>query len=315
MNRLYSVSKVFFLVLLLSACRSSPQREELARDYYNVGNAYFDLGQFDNAEEFYGRALELDSTINQAVFNLARTHLEIGNYRKSLKLLNQLLEKDSENVMVLEMIAYGYYKMSKTEEALSYYRLILDINAYNERALYNLGLLEKDKENWSVSRSYLERLLELDDKPEYRELLAELAFADGDVERAISLYESILLDDKGSYDTYEALKDLYLGTEQYYSANEMYDKMLSSLESEENKGYLLFERCRIEFLYLEDHVNAQEHLIEALDLGFAAEDRKPLDLLIEELDVVVGGQVKSIVDEHLQDPSDEEELSEEGADL
>lgn len=310
MNRLYSVSKIFALALLLASCQSTPQREELARDYYNVGNAYFDLGQFDKAAEYYNRSLELDSSINQAVFNLARTNLEIGNYRTSLKLLNQLQEKDPVNVMVLEMLAYAYYKMDKTDEAVEHYESILGINAYNKRALYNLSLLEKEREDRSAARFYLNRLLELEDKVEYRRLLAELAVADDDLELAISLYESMLVDDQGSYDTYEALKDLYISAEQYYSADEMYHRLLSSSGVGDNKESLLFERCRIEFLYLEDHVTAQEHLIEALDLGFGMENREPLDILIEELDAVVGRQVKSIVDEHLQKFSEETEVSE-----
>ena len=311
LNRLFWGINFLLLSLLLISCRSSPVREELARDYYNIGNAYFDLGEYEKAVEYYDRSLELDPGINQAVFNLARTNIETGRYKKSLKLLSQLELKDSENIMVLEMIAFTYYKMEKVDLASEYYRKILDINLYSKRALYNLSLIEKGEGRLASSRSYLERLLELGDKQEYRVLLAELALAEGDREEAIAQYESLLLEDNPPYTVYSALKDLYIETEQYFGASEMFDLLLNTAEGQENRKNLLFERCRIEFLYLDDIISAQENLIQALDLGYGREDRASLDQLLEEVDAVLKDQVERIIKEHLLGP---EELSEQAVD-
>ena len=307
LNRLSWGINFLLLSLVLISCQSSPVREELARDYYNIGNAYFDLGEYEKAVEYYDRSLELDPGINQAVFNLARTNIETRRYKKSLKLLSQLELKDPENIMVLEMKAFTYYKMEEIDLAFEYYRKILDINLYSKRALYNLSLIEKGEGNLASSRSYLERLLELDDKPEYRVLLAELALAEGDRDEAIALYESLLLEDNPPYKVYVALKDLYIETEQYFGASEMFDQLLNTSEGQENRKNLLFERCRIEFLHLDDIISAQENLIQALDLGYGREDRASLDQLLEEVDAVLKDQVERIIKEHLLDP---EELSE-----
>jgi tetratricopeptide (TPR) repeat protein len=300
LNRLFSAAEILFLITILLSCQSHPEREELAKDYYNLGNAYFELEDFAKAVVYYDRALQLDPSINQGVFNLARTNVETGQYKKSLKLLFQLQEKDPENIMILEMIAYTYYKMGDAENAVSYYRNILDIDLYSKRSLYNLSLLEKDKENWTAARSYLERLIELEDKPEYRILLAKLAMEQGDVDQAISLYEHLLLEDDVPYEVYGALKDLYIETEEYFNAKEMFDRLLGFSESSGQKGELLFEQSRIEFLYLEDLVSAQEHLIEALKAGFGFEDRTALDELIESVDPVLQDQIEGLIEEHLQ---------------
>ena len=311
LNRLFWGINFFLLSLLLISCQSSPVREELARDYYNIGNAYFDLGEYEKAVEYYDRSLELDPGINQAVFNLARTNIETGRYKKSLKLLSQLKVKDPENIMVLEMMAFTYYKMEEIDLASEYYRKILDINLYSKRALYNLSLIEKEEGRLTASRSYLERLLELDDKQEYRILLAELAVAEGDRDEAIALYESLLLEDNTPYDVYVALKDLYIETEQYFGVSEMFDQLLNTPEGQEARKDLLFERCRIEFLYLDDIISAQENLIQALDLGYGREDRASLDLLLEEVDTVLKDQIEGIIEEHLLEP---EELNEPAVD-
>ncbi len=308
MNRQYwatSLTLLFFLVIL-SSCQSSPERERLAKDYYNIGNAYFDLEQYDKAVEYYDRALQLDPTINQAVFNMARTKIETGDFRRALKLLNRLLESDPENVMVLEMIAYTYYRMDSFPQAVDLYKRILVLNPYNKKALYNISILEVELERFDLARLHLQKLQEQEDKSEYRKLLADIAREEGDSEAAIGLYESIVAEDKASGDVYTALKELYLEEQRYSDVLTVFDELVESSENGSEKADLLFERARIEFLYLEDMVLGQEHLIQALQLGFGSGDSSSLESLTEELDSPVKEQVEKIIDENLMDPEPEE---------
>ena len=291
-------------MIILVSCQSSPERIELAKDYYNVGNAYFDLEQYDKAVDYYNRALQLDPTINQAVFNLARTSIETGDYQKSLKLLSRLQESDPENIMVLEMVAYAYYKMDLYDKSVQIYQRILDINLNSKKTLYNISVLEKERGNSSIARSYLKRLQGLEDNPEYRILLAELAVDDGDPDEAISLYESILVDEKGTRKIYTSLKDLYLGKEQYFDAVEMFELLVKSPKDNKEKSELYFDLSRVEFLYLEEMVSAQEHLIEALKAGYGRNDPAALDELADQVDPVIRDQVKKIVDENILEPEE-----------
>ncbi len=294
------------VLLLLFSCQSSPERIELAKDYYNVGNAYFELEKYDKAVEYYDRALELDPSINQAVFNLARTKIETKDYRRALKLLNSLRESDPENIMVLEMVGYTYYRMEAFADAVAVYLQILDINPYNKKALYNISVLEVEQGHTSAARMYLEKLQQLEDKAEYRLLLAEMAAEDGDLYESIRLYESILLDDKKNRDVYSALKDLYLQVEQYTEVLTVYNELVSTSKDSKEKSILLFEWSRIEFLYIEDMVSAQEHLIEALKAGFGSEDQSDLESLMEETESPIKEQIQKIIDENLiiKDPED-----------
>ena len=278
----------------------------MAKDYYNIGNAYFDLEQYDKAVEYYDRALQLDPTINQAVFNMARTKIETGDYRRALKLLNRLLDSDSENIMVLEMIGYTYFRMDSYSEAVDVYNEILVLNPYNKKALYNTSILEVELERYEIARIHLQKLLDQENKSEYRKLLADITREEGNSEDAIRLYESIVAEDKASKDVFTALKELYLASENYSDVLTVFDELEKVSGDASEKGALLFERARIEFLYLEDMVLGQEHLIQALELGFGSDDSSVLENLADELDSPIKEQVEKIVDENLKEPEPEE---------
>ena len=268
---------------------------ELARDYYNIGNAYSDLEEYESAAEYYRRALELDPSINQAAFNLARAALETGEDEEALKMLQSLESQDSENLLVKEMFAFAWYKTGDSEKAAEYYRACLDINATHSRSLYNLVLLEKDAENWASARIYLEELLDQEDEKEYRLLLGELAAAEGDSEGAILYYEDLLLDYDGDEGVYKDMKALYLETERYGKALEMLDLIIESEKDGKVKAEYYFEKCSIEIEFLEDIVNGQKDLKAALDSGFR--DREKLDALSELVKPAYQIEVKEMIRE------------------
>lgn len=301
MNRRFWAVEIALILLLgvLAGCQTTVPREELARDYYNIGNAYFDLAQFEKAAEYYNRSLELDASINQAVFNLARTRLETGDYEDALQLLSDLEVQDPENLLVLEMIGYTWYQMGQADRAARYYRMVLDIHSVNRRALYNICQLEKQKKNWGIARYYLEQLMSLEDKPEYRVLLAELSVEEEDFEHAISYYEDLLVENQGNAEIYKSLKELYLETERYYKALEMIDLLIGVPDEAALVPEYLFEKSRLEFLSLDDMVSGQRSLLEALKKGFR--DKERLDELAGLVDPVFQEQVERIILENLQE--------------
>ncbi len=272
---------------------------ELARDYYNIGNAYSDLEEYENASEYYRRALELDPTINQAVFNLARAALETGENGEALEMLQSLESQDSENLLVKEMLAFAWYRAGDSDKAAQYYRDCLGIDAAHSRSLYNLTLLEKEAENWGDARSYLEALLDQEDKKEYRMLLGELAAAEGDREGAILYYEDLLLDFDGDAVIYNDMKTLYLETERYGKALEMFDLVIESEKDEKLRAELFFEKSSIEIEYLEDIVNGRKDLKAALDAGF--KDMEKLSALTEAVQPVYRLEIKELVRDALGD--------------
>lgn len=273
----------------------------MARDYYNIGNAYSDLERYEDAARYYRRALELDPSINQAAFNLARAALETGEDREALRMLHSLEEQDPENLLVKEMLGFAWYRMGDSDKAAEYYRDSLAIDGAHVRSLYNMTLLEKNAENWSAARGYLERLLELEDEQEYRLLLGELAAAEGDPEGALLYYEDLLIDYEGSAEIYQDMKALYLETERYAKALEMLDLVIGSEQDEKRAGEYYFEKCSIEIEILQDIVNGQKDLKAALDAGYR--DQEKLDALTEKVQPAYRLEVKELIRKALEEDS------------
>ena len=308
MNRLFWGYSLILLLLFLSSCQTTETKRELARDYYNIGNAYSDLEKYEDAAQYYRRSLELDPTINQAVFNLARAALETGENEEALKMLQSLEVQDTENLLVKEMLGFAWYRLGDPEKAAKYYRSCLAVNSTHVRSLYNMTLLEKDAENWPAARGYLETLLDQEDKKEYRLLLGELAAAQGDAEGAILYYEDLLIDYEGDPDIYRDMKALYFETERYGKALEMLDLVIASESDSAVKAELYFEKCSIEIEILQDIINGQKDLKAALEAGYS--DKEKLDALVEHVEPAYRSEVEEMIREALESAEVAEEQSE-----
>ena len=302
-RQFWAVNGLLIIFIIFTSCQSSSFRVEISQDYYNIGNAYSDLGEYAKSAEYYQRALDLNPALNQAAFNLARTNLEIDDYESALKLLLGLESEDPENLFVLEMLGYSWYKMGDEDRAGEYYRKSLNIDPAHPRSLYNMSILEKRKNNWGMSRFYLEKLLKQDDKKEYRILLAELAVAEEEYESAIGYYEDLVLEYGGDSEIYASMKDMYMETEMYYKVLEMIDLLIEAGPEEEVLKSLYFEKSTIEVQYLDDIIMGQADLIRALDEGYS--DKEALEDLLSLVDPHFQGDLEKIIKEHLIEPEPE----------
>ncbi len=299
------------LLLLLVSCQTSSEKLELARDYYNIGNAYSDLEQYDKAAEYYKRALVLNPDVNQAAFNLAKTSIETSDFSQAVSLLEDLAEEDPSNLMVLEMLGYAWYQRRDEEKAYEYYQKCLEIDPAHIRSLYNISILSRQREEWAESRGYLERLLDLEEKKEYRVLLAELLHAQGDTEASILNYESLVEEYGGDRENYLAMKDLYLKDERYYKSLDMIDQLIDLGGSPEDKSELYFEKAKLELESLDDPIGSQADLKAALDNGFR--DKDAVDSLLESVDPLYISDFRSLVEEYSFDDEEADDPAEEEA--
>ena len=103
----FRVTILSILTLILASCvTSSAPEKKIADEYYNLGNAWFDLKKFDQAARAYQAALEWNPNLKIAVVNLARTKAEQGDPAGALLLLAPLVESDPDNLVVLQYQAW-----------------------------------------------------------------------------------------------------------------------------------------------------------------------------------------------------------------
>ena len=64
------------------------------RAYYNLGIAYFNLGQIENAKNSFNSALKIKPDYKYCLYNLGLVYEDIKNYEEALKYYEQAIEID-----------------------------------------------------------------------------------------------------------------------------------------------------------------------------------------------------------------------------
>lgn len=128
-------------LVLLGGCASDPRIREVAAEYYNIGNAFFELGQYEKAIDAYRSALRFDPGLAKADYNLALTYARMERLPEAEQLLKKLLADDPTNVSLILTLAWAYHRAGREEEALSRYDAGLAIAPENADAWYNSAVI------------------------------------------------------------------------------------------------------------------------------------------------------------------------------
>jgi len=127
--------------LLMAACVTSQSGKQIASDYYNIGNAFFDLGQYEKAVTYYQDALRVDPGMVKADYNLALTLVRMKRIDEAVTILKRLLTSDQKNTTLLAALGWAYHQQGKDKEALDQYEAVLALSPADQNALYNSGII------------------------------------------------------------------------------------------------------------------------------------------------------------------------------
>jgi len=254
------------LFLILSGCTSTIRGSELSLEYYNLGNAYYDLADYDKSILYYQKAISIDSDNRKAHFNLAMAYIADGRAVEAQAVLEELLVQDPKNQNLLEALAFSYHAQGQTLRAIEIYRQILEATPANNKVRYNLGMLL-----WKVEQK--EGALEVfsaivRDDPEDLEALynrGELLLELGSIEKAVEVFEAYLQSRPDGADAYMHLADAYRIQERYDRALDAYAQ---ALIYDEKRAEAWFFSAVIQLTKIEDPDRGLTALSEALEGGF-----------------------------------------------
>lgn len=261
---------VLVLAALLSACASAPDRRKAALEWYEVGNAWYALGDWAKAGAAYSRALNLDKNLDAASYNAARALAEAGDFGQALALLDPLLERSPDNVRVIATKAYILYKMGRAVEALQAYDRVLELDPFAPDALYNAALLRLSMEDAVGAAGLLAPLV--DAKPDDTAALALYAKALAAAERgpeAIAAYEALRGRGKADGAALETLGLLYEKEREFAKAMEALE---AAVKAESSRAGAWFALARLRLSQAEDGQGGLEALKHALEGGFSDRD-------------------------------------------
>jgi len=167
---------------LTAAQKEEPANAEVP---YMIARSYGDMLNYKQAIPFFEKAISLDTSKNNWLYelglicyamhddknalkyillagdkgykkdndyfeNLGIAYLNIGNLDEGVKILNEILKKKPSDLNILNMVAEAYYYKGKFSDAMNYWDTILGYDKTNASALYMIGMCyqkkgEKDK--------------------------------------------------------------------------------------------------------------------------------------------------------------------------
>lgn len=151
----------------------------LSRSFNRKAVAYYFLGDYSNALEYYFNSLEINERLNNTEFtatdynNIGLVLIEeqlfdeaLSYFEKSLSLLDSISQKD-KYARVLDNIGIAHYSMKNFEEALIWFRKSLKINREIDQKqtiasnIKNVGFVFLLQENYSLALSHFKLALDI----------------------------------------------------------------------------------------------------------------------------------------------------------
>ena len=278
---------VAFLVL---GCQSYVPREQLAEEYHNLGNAYYELERYEEAARYYRRALGLNSELTRTDYNLARALIAAEDYPEAIGILETLRAQDPENVTVTETLAYALSQTGDAERAESLYSEVLEASPYRVSALLNSALLLKRQDELERAAALLRRAH--DAAPEDPDVLFQLGttlFAVDEPDRGVALLETYLESEPEDVARQRSVASTFEEHRYFDRALEAYDRVLEEREQDPEAS---FGKARILLTAAEDPEAGASALQAAVDAGFS--DAEAMTALLEREDLRARERVRSI---------------------
>ena len=289
-------------VALMAACVTSQGGKQIASDYYNIGNAFFDLGQYDKAIQYYQNALRADPGMVKADYNLALTLVRMKRNEEAVVILKRLVQSDPKNTTLMAALGWAYHQQGMDKEALGQYDAILALSPADQNALYNSGIIL-----WKLARKdeALARFRkDLVIAPEDTDALfaaGSLLLSLDQITEAQDMLSRYVEKKPDDTDAWYLIAGGAERLQKYSRALEAYDKIIAVDAKQANAW---FGEARLLLTVVEDPQRGLDALDKALSSGF--KDKDAAKVLLASPLLLEKGQVEDAFKEHDLMPSEEQ---------
>lgn len=235
-------------------------REGYTEAYKKLAIVYLNLKQPSDAVKYAELALKYDNEDYIYDFIIGTAYMEMRDFSVAYQSLQKALEKAPEQVEVLNSIGTCSTALNKLEDAVNYYKKALEYNAYSATTYFNLGSVYQIKQEHETAIKYFKNAIEIHEDERYIAALALSEIKLKDYQQALIHYKQLMVQypSRENYKfnvvtCYEALGEndiaikmleemlylnpkyilpahklssLYLKTQQYAKAKQIYDNIL-----------------------------------------------------------------------------------------
>lgn len=276
MKKQYWVSLSFIFILF--SCVSSYSTADLSIEYYNIGNAYYELEDFEKAEKFYLKSLSLDSDFTKSRYNLIEVYMRLRKYSLAKESIKHLSGEDRDNLKVKKSLAYLYYLEGSLDKSLEVY---LDIYASGDISVdlrVSIVKLYYQLEKLDESLTYLEGLVSddyyknnLEDKLSIYYLAGMIYQELGDLDSALIYFEERLGLGDDDLALNKRLYDIYKEILDFEKQKDVLENLIEL--DEDNIGEHYFELAYIYIANDNNYSDGYKYLKLAIENDFQGEDR------------------------------------------
>ncbi|MDD5340087.1 MAG: AAA family ATPase [Candidatus ainarchaeum sp.] len=164
-----------------------------AKTYYQMGNDYYEKGDYDKAIENYNMAILLNPVFSEAYFNRALSYYQLKNFDKSVADYTKSMELDPQNPIIYNNRGDAFYRKQDFQSAIKDYDKAIALNPNYLKAFYNRGLSYASVEEYEKAVEDFTKVIKL--KADFAEAyhLRGLAFEyAGSISSAITDYQKAL---------------------------------------------------------------------------------------------------------------------------
>ncbi|HRU52157.1 MAG TPA: tetratricopeptide repeat protein [Planctomycetota bacterium] len=247
LERLYESTEEYQLLIGVLENKARLAEDESVQKslYCKIGTLWQEKLQVSkNAIYAFEKALYLDPTNQEALKNLETLYMQEENYVSLVRIFCIQADissnvKDRISYYIQAALQYEE-KLNNLEEAAKIYENILHLDEYHEIALKSLSHIYLKLEKWDLLSCVYSKIINCS---EDQNLILTLSFELGEIyvdklqayQKAIGVYNDILLLHSGDLDAIQALENLYTKFEQWEKLENILQIKCSLIETDKEK--------------------------------------------------------------------------------
>lgn len=211
------------------ALNNNPTDSDKIEIYKLKTQIYEKQNNYENAIISVKKLIQLNETIENQIY-LSNLYMKHHNYSAAFEILNNLLSKQPNNIMILNKLSSNYLLISQFQKAKEYINKALSIDFTNITALYNLIQVNQQTGNEKELLSNLNRIISYGKNTH----LKEVAFAykiKADIELEKNNFEKALEFIKEATKINNKQWEIYLKKGEIYFKNTLFSESIESYKT------------------------------------------------------------------------------------
>ncbi len=141
---------------------SKEVKGENATELCDLGFELGKEGKFQEAIEYFEKAIELDPNYDKAYYYMGAAYEKLENYEKAINCYEKAVNINPKSAEALSRIGLCYESLDEIQKAIEAYERVIKVDPKLNDAWYNIGINYKKLNKSDKAMEYFEKAVELD---------------------------------------------------------------------------------------------------------------------------------------------------------